>query len=403
MPQPDLDAFRSEVRAYIEHHGPAGLRGTRKGRFDGWWGGQKGAPRTEDQRTWFEAMLARGWTAPTWPTEYGGGGLSHGEAVVLDEELARLKLPPALVGFGLTMIGPTLLDYGTAEQKAQHLPGIVSGDARWVQGYSEPAAGSDLAALATSAIPDHSGPEPVFVVNGQKIWTSHADKGDWIFCLVRTNTEVKKQAGITFLLIDMATPGMTIRPIALISGASPFCEVFLEDVRVPMANVVGTVDAGWTVAKALLGYERAMVGEAMGGQVRGAEAVLVSRARTALDAPSGPLPEPELRASIAQAAIDEQAFRWTTQRISEEARKRGAPGPESSVLKVLGSELKQRRWELAVEAAGLDGLGWEGPGFEDEDLAATREWLRSRANTIEGGSTEIQLNIIAQRVLGLER
>jgi alkylation response protein AidB-like acyl-CoA dehydrogenase len=316
---------------------------------------------------------------------------------VLDQELQRLELPPPVVGFGLTMIGPTLLEFGTEQQRLEHLPKICSGQIRWCQGYSEPGAGSDLASLSTRAVRD--GDE--FVVSGQKIWTSHADLSDWIFCLVRTDPSAKKQKGITFLLIDMARGGVTTRRIKLISGASPFCEVFFDEVRVPVHNVVGEVNAGWTVAKALLGYERSMIGQAMGGQLAGAEDSLVALARTELDAANGPLPDAQTRLAIAQLAMDERAYRLTLEGIQEAVEAGRAPGPESSILKICASELKQRRWELGARIAGPQALGWEGPGFGPAELELTREWLRSRANSIEGGSTEIQLNIIAKRVLGL--
>jgi alkylation response protein AidB-like acyl-CoA dehydrogenase len=311
--------------------------------------------------------------------------------------MARAELPPAVVGFGLTMIGPTLLDYGTEAQKRAHLPAIARGEIRWCQGYSEPQAGSDLASLRTRAVRDGDH----FIVDGQKVWTSYADQSDWIFCLTRTDPSAKKQAGITFLLVDMESPGVTARRIALISGASPFCEVFLEGVRVPTANVVGEVDAGWTVAKALLGYERSMIGEAIGGQLAASEAQLVEGARRHLATGQGRLPDATLRDGIARNAMDERAFALTIERARQGAQSGRAPGAESSIMKVAGSELKQRRWELAVQIAGPAGLGWEGPGFEPDDISATREWLRSRANSIEGGTSEIQLDILARRVLGL--
>lgn len=393
----DVEAFRLQVREWLEAHAPRSLYGTRRGRFDGFWGGRKAAGVEPDVLRWRDLMAERGFTAPTWPVEYGGGGLSRAEARALDQEMARAELPPAVVGFGLTMIGPTLLDYGTEAQKRAHLPAIARGEIRWCQGYSEPQAGSDLASLRTRAVRDGDH----FIVDGQKVWTSYADQSDWIFCLTRTDPSAKKQAGITFLLVDMESPGVTARRIALISGASPFCEVFLEGVRVPTANVVGEVDAGWTVAKALLGYERSMIGEAIGGQLAASEAQLVEGARRHLATGQGRLPDATLRDGIARNAMDERAFALTIERARQGAQSGRAPGAESSIMKVAGSELKQRRWELAVQIAGPAGLGWEGPGFEPDDISATREWLRSRANSIEGGTSEIQLDILARRVLGL--
>ncbi len=391
----DLGAFRSEATAWLRAHVPPALLGTRKGAFDGYWGGRGGAP-TDDERRWLDLALSRGWTAPTWPTRYGGGGLDPAEGRELRAAMRELSVPPPLVGFGLTMIGPTLLDFGSDAQKAEHLPPIVRGEIRWCQGYSEPDAGSDLAGLKTRAIPDGDD----FIVNGQKVWTSYADASDWIFCLVRTNPDVKKQAGITFLLIDMASPGVQARRIQLISGASPFCEVFLEDVRVPRAHVVGEVDGGWTVGKALLLYERSMIGEAIAGQLAGAEASLVALAKDHLGERDGRIDDPAVREAIARNSMGETAHRLTVARVAQEATA-GKPSAASSVLKVAGSELKQRRWDLAARVAGPQALGWEGPGFSDDELAATRSWLRSRANTIEGGTSEIQLNILAKRVLGL--
>ncbi|RMF19213.1 MAG: acyl-CoA dehydrogenase [Candidatus Dadabacteria bacterium] len=393
----DLEQFRQEVRAWIEANAPAGLRGTRKGRFDGYWGGRLHPEPDPDVKRWFDACLERGWTAPTWPAEYGGGGLSRAEAEIIDEEMERVKVPPPLVGFGLVMIGPTLLDFGTDEQKAEHLPKIVRGEVRWCQGYSEPGAGSDLAGLQTRA--EIQGDK--VIVNGQKVWTSYADKSDWIFALVRTDPDAKKQEGITFLLIDMLQDGVTTRTIDLISGWSPFCEVFFDNAVAETKNIVGGINKGWTVAKALLGYERSMIGKAIEGQLAGTEQELAASARAHLGRDDGPLPDASLRQQLALYSIDEQCYAQTARRIAETAQATGAPGPESSIMKVAGSELKQRRWELATRIAGLHGIGWDGEPFSEDELNTTRQWLRSRANTIEGGSTEIQLNIIAKRVLGL--
>ncbi|HMJ10614.1 MAG TPA: acyl-CoA dehydrogenase family protein [Polyangiaceae bacterium] len=392
----DIQSFRESVRAFIAEHAPKSLYGARRGRFDGYWGGRKAEPEPDVKR-WFEAALERRLIAPTWPQEFGGGGLSRDHVLVWEEELTALALPPPLVGVGLTMIGPTLLDYGTEQQKREHLPRIVRGEVRWAQGYSEPGAGSDLASLSTRAVREGDD----FIINGQKIWTTHADKSDFIFALVRTNTQVKKQLGITFILIDMETPGVSTRPIDLISGWSPFCETFFDNVRVSAKNVVGNVDAGWTVAKALLGYERSMIGEAMSSELDGAERTLVARARQALGAAAGPLPDPDLRRNIAELAMDVETFAFAVDRLRQTVQEGHKPGAESSTLKVVGSDLKQRRWELGVRVAGPDGLGWEGPSYDAADLKTTREWLRSRANTIEGGTSEIQLNIIAKQVLGL--
>ena len=392
-----LDEFRAETRQWLKANAPESVCGTGSGPFDGHWGGKKATDTDPDILKWLEVNVERGWTAPMWPKEFGGGGLTKDEAEILYEEMTALKLPAPLVGFGLVMIGPTLLDFGREEQKREHLKRITTGEIRWCQGYSEPGSGSDLASLSTKAIDDGDD----FIINGQKVWTSHADKSDWIFCLVRTNTEVKKQKGITFILIDMESPGVSVRPIELISGASPFCEVFFEDVRVPKANVITEVNKGWTVAKALLGYERSIIGRAIGSQMSNAEGKLVGLARRHLDEPEGTLSDAYVRHEIAQVGMDEQCFSYTLRRI-QQAREGGkAPGPESSILKLFGSDLKQKWWELGTRMAGAQASGGEGPGFEEEDLTMTREWLRSRGNTIEGGTSEIQLNIVAKRVLGL--
>lgn len=395
----ELVDFRGDIRAWLEANAPLSLRGTRRGKFDGYWGGKKAREQDPDVLRWFEMMRERGFTAPTWPKEFGGGGLSQSNAKVLHEELVRLQLPPPLVGFGLAMIGPTLLDFGTQAQKMEHLPRIVNGDIRWCQGYSEPEAGSDLASLKTKAVREGD----YFLINGQKVWTSYADQSDWIFCLTRTSSEGRKQEGITFVLFDMESKGVTVRKIELISGASPFCEVFFDNVQAKASNVIGEVNAGWTVAKALLNYERSMIGEAIGGQMDGTEAKLVCQARDYLETESGTLPDASLRGKLAAFGMDEMCFMLTVERIRQVVVGGKKPGTESSILKVAGSELKQRRWELAVEVAGPQGLGWEGEGFSERELADTREWLRSRANSIEGGTSEIQKNIIARRVLGLPK
>jgi alkylation response protein AidB-like acyl-CoA dehydrogenase len=393
----DLETFRRETRSWLEGNVPASLRGLGNDPLHGVWGGRKWSFSNPDQRTWLERACERGWTAPTWPKAYGGGGLDPEEARVLAQEMGRLRLPAPLIGFGLTMIGPTLLRFGNEEQKREHLPKICRGEIRWCQGYSEPGAGSDLASLSMRAVSDGDH----FVVTGTKIWTSYADQADWIFCLVRTRTEGKKQDGITFLLIDMDTPGVSVSPIRLISGSSPFCETHLVDVRVPKRNVIGEVNGGWTVAKALLGHERSMIADAFGGGVGARRQTLPDLARRYLGAAAGTLPDAVLRDQIAQNEMDTRAFMLTVQRSRDAAKAGHQPGPESSLFKVYATELNQRRYELLVRTAGPQGLGWEGPGFEGDELERTRDWLRSRANTIEGGTSEIQRNIIAKRVLGL--
>jgi alkylation response protein AidB-like acyl-CoA dehydrogenase len=397
----DLESFRADARAWLAANCPPSLVGSQTSELEGNWGGRRAVYPDPAVKLWLDRMAARGWTAPTWPREYGGGGLSPAEAKALSQEMARLRVPVPLIGFGLTMIGPTLLQYGSEEQRREHLPRIVRGEIRWCQGYSEPGAGSDLASLQTRAVPDGDH----FVVNGTKVWTSYADECDWIFALVRTDPAAKKQDGITFLLIDLETPGVSVRPIRLISGSSPFCETHFEDVRVPARNVVGRVNGGWTVAKALLGHERSMIADAFGGSRRrdgGDAAGLPELARGQLGPARGPLADPVLRDAIAQNEMDTRCFLLTLQRTRDAAKAGHRPGPETSIFKVYGTELNQRRCDLAVRIAGPDALGWEaGAGFASDAVQRTRDWLRSRGNSIEGGTSEIQLNIIAKRVLGL--
>jgi len=405
-PKPDPETFRAELRGWLERNAPKSLAGATGGELDGIWGGRKATWPNPDAKRWLDACAERGFTAPEWPRAYGGGALSREEAKVLRQELGRLRMPPPLIGFGLTMIGPVLLQFGTEEQKQEHLPKVCRGEIRWCQGYSEPGAGSDLAGLQTRAVlakPSGSSDGDHYIVNGQKIWTSYADQADWMFCLVRTDPNAKKQEGITFLLFDMETPGVSVKPIALISGSSPFCETFLTDVRVPVGNVVGKVNGGWTVAKALLAHERTMIADAFGGGGGGGRGRgLAATARDALGVEAdGRLADASLRHRIAQAEMDTRAFVLTTQRARDAAKAGHAPGSESSIFKIYGTELNQRRMELLVSIAGPQALGWEGPGFDERELDVTRQWLRSRGNTIEGGTSEVQLNIIAKRVLGL--
>jgi acyl-CoA dehydrogenase len=390
----DLHEFREETRRWLEANAPAAMRQPLTSTDEACWGGKKGH-YPDDTRKWLAIMAERGFTAPTWPREYGGGGLSNDEAKILAQEMAKLRIRPALVGFGLTMIGPLLLQAGNEEQKRTHLPRIVRGEIRWCQGYSEPGAGSDLAGLQTRAVRDGDD----FIVNGQKVWTSYADKADWMFLLVRTAPEAPKHQGISFLLMDMESPGVSVQPIKLISGASPFCETFIADVRVPVANVVGQVNAGWSIAKMLLRFERNMIADVF--KERDDRQRVLNLARRYLDAGSGRIPDPVLRDRITQIEMDQACLDLTLARSRDRLKTGQPPGPETSLFKLYGTELNQRRRELMVEIAGPQGLGWEGAGFTPEELSMTRDWLRSRGNTIEGGTSEVQLNIIAKQVLGL--
>jgi acyl-CoA dehydrogenase len=390
----DLDTFREETRRWLDANAPAEVRTPPKSPDDLCWGGRKGT-WSPDVRRWLAVMAERGWTAPAWPREYGGGGLAKTEAKVLAEEMAKLRLRPPLTGFGLSMIGPLLLQEGSEELKREHIPPIVHGKIRWCQGYSEPGAGSDLASLQCKAVRDGD----VFVLNGQKVWTSYGDKADWMFILVRTDSEVAKQNGITFLLMDMEAPGVSVRPIKLISGSSPFCETFLSDVRVPTRNVVGRVNGGWALAKALLGHERTMIADVF--KERDGAKRLVTLAKKHVGERDGRVADPVIRDRITQVEMDQSCLDLTLARSRDGAKAGHKPGPESSIFKYYGTELNQRRRELMMSVLGQHGLGWEGDDYAADELGITRDWLRSRGNTIEGGTSEVQLNVIAKRVLGL--
>ena len=388
MSEPNtLDAVRAEVRAWLDANCPPEMRQPLQGEQDYCWGGRNAAFQSEAQRLWLQRMGERGWTVPTWPRDYGGGGLSAEEAQVLQQEMLRLGCRPALYSFGIWMLGPALLKFGSEAQKREHLPKIARGEIRWCQGYSEPNAGSDLAALATRA--DDRGDH--YLVNGQKIWTSYADQADWIFCLVRTDSAAKKHTGISFVLFDMASKGVSTRPITLISGKSPFCETFFDDVRVEKHNLVGQPGGGWDVAKYLLTHEREMIG-AIGERAQSQPLGAMAAQSLGQDA-QGRLDHPLLRARMAEFEVDEAAFRALMQRFGEQARAGLAHGAFSSALKYYGAELNKRRQELIMSALGSQGLQWDG--------SAARDWLRSKANSIEGGTSEVQLNVIAKRILEL--
>ena len=388
----ETDTFRSETRAWLEANCPPEMRQPPRSEADICWGGKRFRFQSDAQRTWLQRMGERGWTVPTWPREYGGGGLDHGQAAVLREEMAALRCRAPLQSFGIWMLGPALLQYGSEVQKRHYLPQIARGEIRWCQGYSEPGAGSDLACLATRAEvhDDH------FLVSGQKIWTSYADEADWIFCLVRTDT-AKKHTGISFILFDMTSPGVTTRPIRLISGKSPFCETFFDQVKVPLGNLVGELNAGWTIAKYLLTHEREMIGS-IGERSLPRPVGRFAAERLGLDA-TGRLAEPVLRAEIARFEVDESAFRaWITM-LGQQSRAGEAHPAVSSALKYYGAELNKRRWELMVAAGGADALEWE--GAHSQEGTAARSWLRTKGNSIEGGTSEVQLNVVAKRLLGL--
>jgi len=390
-----IEKFRQETREWLEANCPASMR-TPMPEEETPWGGRNAKWANPDSKVWLDRMASRGWTAPTWPKEYGGGGLTKEESLVLGQEMRRIKARQPLSSFGLWMLGPALLEFANEEQKREHLPPIVRGEIRWCQGYSEPGAGSDLAGLQTKA--EDKG--DYYLVNGQKIWTSYADKADWIFCLVRTDT-AKKHDGISFLLFDMTTPGVEARPISMISGASPFCETFFTDVTVPKKNLVGELNKGWTIAKRLLQHERDMIsGMGLGSGV-GSSASLEALAKDYFGEANGRVASSALREHIARQKMDGKAFALTLQRTAEEAKAGVGTGAASSIFKYYGTELNKRRYELLLEILGTQGLGWEGEGFTEEELGVTRSWLRSKGNSIEGGTSEVQLNVVAKRVLGL--
>ncbi len=388
----DPETFGEETRAWLEANCPPEMRRSSQGEEDICWGGRRWVFHSDAQRIWLERMAERGWTVPEWPREYGGGGLARDEARILRQEMRRLGCRSPLDSFGIWMLGPALLKYGSEKQKREHLPRIARGEIRWCQGYSEPGAGSDLASLQTRAEikGDH------FVVNGQKIWTSFADQADWIFCLVRTDPSASKHEGISFLLFDMESAGVSTKPITLISGRSPFCQTFFDDVLVPKENLVGQLNKGWSIAKYLLTHERDMIGS-MGSTSEGRSLGQIARETVGTD--NAILADTVLRGQIASFEIDAAAFRLTMERVGDMAKAGQAHPAVSSMLKYYGTELNKRRLELQMAAGGSDALEWEGP--RSRDGYSARAWLRSKGNSIEGGTSEVQLNIIAKRILGL--
>ena len=393
----DLTAFREEVRGWLEENCPPSMR-TPMPADESPGGGRRAVYKNPDTKVWMDRMAERGFTVPMWPTEYGGAGLSKEENQVLADELRRINARPAHVGMGISMIGPALLEFGTEEQKQQHLPKIARGEIWWCQGYSEPGAGSDLASLRTSAVED--GDE--YVINGQKIWTSGADHADWIFCLVRTDPDVPKHDGITFVLFDMDQPGVTVKPILLISGMSPFCETFFDNARASKSQVVSVPGKGWTVAKRLLQYERTMIGGIGGGSQK--QATLEELAVDYVGLEDGKIADSALRENVLRHRMNDRAYSFSIRRSVEETASGKAPGAESSMFKYYGTEQNKRRYELMLDMMGTRSLGTvvgEHNPFAGAELETTRGWLRSKANSIEGGTSEVQLNIIAKRVLGL--
>jgi alkylation response protein AidB-like acyl-CoA dehydrogenase len=386
----DLEGFRAEARAWLEETFPKSLRADPEATAEIIPGAEV---LSGDGLAWKQAMAAKGWGTPTWPKAYGGGGLTTTEARVLADEMTAIGAYNPIVGMGTSMFGPTLLEYGTEDQKQRHIPPIVRGELRWCQGYSEPGAGSDLASLQTKCedAGDH------WKINGQKIWTSGAQYADWCFCLVRTDT-TRKHEGISFVLIDMHQPGVETRPIKLIAGTSPFCETFFTDARVEKNDMLGPLNGGWSVGKRLLQHERSGQG---GGRLMGAGKTLKTIAHDYLEGEEDELGAVDLRNRVIAQAVDSKAHALTMKRASEEARGNLNPSATTSVMKNSSTRIGQDKAELTLEFMGSQGLGWDGEDFTPEERQAVRAWLSGKATTIFGGSFEIQNNIISKRILGL--
>ncbi len=394
------EAFRQEVKDWLAENCPPGARG------DGQMptGSTKIPLEDPDTALWLQRMAEKGWTAPTWPTEYGGGGLSTDEAVILLEEMQVIDARAPLLGMGIRMIGPTLLEFGTDDQKQRHLPKIVRGEAAWCQGYSEPGAGSDLASLRTRA--EDQG--DFFSINGQKTWTSGAQFADWMFALVRTNPDVPKHEGISFVLLDMDQPGITTKPVQLISGSSPFCETFFDNAIAQKSDLVGKINQGWSVGKRLLQYERSGQGGLAGsprletGGIRGDLSLMDSIAKQYVgENDQGLIADADFRDEVIRHHMNSHSFKLTQKRVGEENSSGKTLGEATSIFKIFGSSLARTGAELKIRLMGTQGHGWEGGMFSDDELESTRTWLASRSITIYGGTNEVQNNIVAKRVLGL--
>jgi alkylation response protein AidB-like acyl-CoA dehydrogenase len=389
----ELESFRKDARDWFEANFPQSLRGKPGLAMRV----MEGGPLDGDLEVWRKRMGDKGWGTPTWPTRYGGGGLSTHQARVVQQEMARIgAFNPLAFGMGITMIGPTIMDYGTEAQRAQHLPPIVKGEVRWCVGYSEPGAGSDLASLQTKCEDkgDH------WLINGQKIWTSGAQYSDWCGCLVRTDPTVKKHDGISFILLDMRQPGVETRPIKLIAGASPFCETFFTDATAPKDALLGEFNKGWSVGKRLLQHERAsQTGAGMGG-ARQTPLEDIAKRYVGVDE-SGRISDTDLRIRLAQHLMDARAHGLTLARAIAESKGNAEPSNANSVLKNSATNVAQTRAELTLEIMGTQGLGWEGDAFSPDELESVRGWLGGKAMSIYGGSAEIQHNIVSKRILGL--
>ncbi|MBL6686868.1 MAG: acyl-CoA dehydrogenase family protein [Pseudomonadales bacterium] len=387
-----IENFRAETRAWLSENCPESMRDRPvhfEDAFDIY--------NTDDARAWRDACAAKGWTAPLWPKEYGGAQMSADEYRVFQEEMAAIKALPPETGMGLAMIGPTLLEFGTEAQKQEHLPKIATGQVRWCQGYSEPGSGSDLASLQTKAVLEGD----QFIINGQKIWTSGANNADWMFALVRTDPNASKHDGISFVLLDMHQPGVSVKPIPLISGSSPFCETFFDNAIALRSNLVGELNKGWTVGKRLLQYERSASPAPRRKKAVKSLNPYAQIAKQYLGETGGKVSDADAREKITQQVMLEKSMQLTVQRVSAETKSGRAPGATTSIFKLVGSTIAKESSALKSELRGLAGVGWEGDTFSEDELDATRGWLRDRAVTIYGGTNEVQMNIIAKRVLGL--
>lgn len=391
----DLNAFREETRSWLEENCPKEMRN-----LSFHWEDAHLIYSKPEAAVWLQRMAERGWVAPTWPAEYGGGGLPPEKAAILSQEMKRINATAPSSGMGLTMIGPTLLEYGTEEQKQRHIPKICDGSIRWCQGYSEPGAGSDLAALQAKAVLDGDH----FVINGQKTWTSGAQHADWMFALVRTDPEAPKHDGISFVLFDMHQEGVAVKPIQLISGSSPFCETFLDNVTARRDDLIGEMNKGWTVGKRLLQFERSGIGGLAGANKKKVEKKrneLADLAKQYTGESDARIADQGTREKVLAHSMRERAFQLTARRVAQENQSGKTPGAATSIFKLVGANLARNATELKSEMMGINGIGWEGVEFSDKELETTRNWLNSRAVTIYGGTNEVQMNIIGKRVLGL--
>ena len=386
----ELEDFRAEARTWLEANFPPALKGKAA------LAAAEISTPNPDLAKWRKAIGAKGWGTPTWPTQFGGGGLSPQQARALSQEMGKIgAFNPLMFGMGVTMIGPTIMDYGTDAQKAQHLPPIIRGEVQWCVGYSEPNAGSDLASLQMKCedAGDH------WVINGQKTWTSGAQYSDWCGALVRTDFTAKKHDGISFMLIDMHQPAIDPRPIALIAGASPFCETFFTDAKAPKDALLGELNGGWSVGKRLLQHERA----SQTGASNGGRAVpLQDLAKRYLDVDEdGLLADRDLRTRLTHHLMDVRVHGLTLARVVAESKGASGATNGASILKNSATIVAQTRAELTLEIMGGQGLGWTGAAFSNEEIETVRGWLGGKAMSIYGGSVEVQNNIISKRILGL--